>query len=236
MDLALHAVFALLGVILPAVLFATAKRRAAASPSRWSEGLKIRMYYANGVLLLSLAALVLVVWYFSGRPFTELGLGWGRTPYDPVAVGVLFAFLGLYGLDLYGEVGNPVRQEDTRRKFRELGFLPVNGTEYLHFLFLCVAAGVGEEIVYRGFMITYLGELLGTGGPGVVLAVLLLPACSFGLAHYYQGRDAVIKIVAMALLFGYFYIRTGTLWPLILLHTAIDAVGGLLSWALERRA
>ena len=235
MDLALHAVFALLGVILPGVLFATAKQRAGAAPARWSEGLKIRMYYANGVLLLSLAVLVLVVWYIAGRSFTDLGLGWGSTPYDPVAVGVLFAFLGLYGLDLYGEIGNPDRQEETRSKFRELGFLPVNGTEYLHFLFLCVAAGVGEEIVYRGFMITYLTEMLGTQGPLPVAATLVLPAFSFGLAHYYQGRDAVIKIVAMALLFGYFYLRTGTLWPLILLHTAIDAVGGLLSWALERR-
>ena len=235
MDLALHAVFALLGVILPAVLFATAKRRAGAKPGRWSEGLKIRMYYANGILLLSLAVLVLVVWYFAGRPFTALGLGWGSTPYPPVAVGILFAFLGLYAVDLYGEIGNPVRQDETRRKFRELGFLPVNGTEYLHFLFLCVAAGVGEEIVYRGFMITYLGEMLGADQPVSVAATLLLPACSFGLAHYYQGRDAVIKIVAMALLFGYFFFRTHTLWPLILLHTAIDAVGGLLSWALERR-
>ena len=235
MELALHAVFALLGVVLPAVLFFTAGKRSGVATGRWSAALKVRMYYANGVLLLSLAAVVLVVWYFSGRPFTELGLGWGAPPYDPVAVGVLFAFLALYGLDLYGEIGNPVRQEETRRKFRELGFLPVNGSEYLHFLFLCLCAGVGEEIVYRGFLITYLYDMLGGTGPAAIALTLLVPACAFGLAHYYQGREAVLKIVAMALLFGYFYFRTGTLWPLMLLHTGIDAVGGLLSWALERR-
>ncbi len=194
------------------------------------------MYYANGSLLLSLAALVMIVWYFTGRPYSEFGLGWGELPYDSVAVGVIFLFLVLYGVDLYGEIGNPERQDETRKKFRELGFLPANGGEYLHFLFLCLAAGVGEEIVYRGFMITYLRELLTSSEPWAAAVTLLFPAVSFGLAHYYQGAQAVIKIVAMALLFGFFYYRTGTLWPLILLHTAIDAVGGLLNWALERQS
>ena len=236
MTLALHIVFAILGVILPAVLFATAGKRTNARPQYWPPGLKVRMYYANGCLLLSLAVLVLVVWYFSGRPFTALGLGWGTPPYDPIAVGILFVFLLLYAVDLFGEIGSPDRKAATRKKFRELGFLPSTGGQYLHFLFLCVCAGVGEEIVYRGFMITYLRELLGDAEPLQVVLTLLLPAVSFGVAHYYQGTQAVVKIVAMALLFGFFFFQTGTLWPLILLHTAIDAVGGLLNWALERES
>ncbi|WP_116104979.1 CPBP family intramembrane glutamic endopeptidase [Lewinella sp. IMCC34191] len=236
MSLALHVVFLLLGVIIPTVLFVTTGKRTSARSLRWTSGLKVRMYYANGSLLLSLAALVMIVWYFTGRPYSEFGLGWGELPYDSVAVGVIFLFLVLYGVDLYGEIGNPERQDETRKKFRELGFLPANGGEYLHFLFLCLAAGVGEEIVYRGFMITYLRELLTSSEPWAAAVTLLFPAVSFGLAHYYQGAQAVIKIVAMALLFGFFYYRTGTLWPLILLHTAIDAVGGLLNWALERQS
>lgn len=192
------------------------------------------MYYGNGVLLLSLAILVLTVWYFSNCSFTALGLGWGRMPYEPVAIGIIFAFLGLYAIDLYTEIGSPERQRDTRQKFQELGFLPTTGTQYLHFLFLCVCAGVGEEIVYRGFLINYCSEVFGSG-PWAVAGVLLVPAVSFGLAHIYQGAHAVLKIVAMALLFGFFFYRTGTLWPLILLHTAIDAVGGLLSWYLAEK-
>ncbi|MGB3798238.1 MAG: CPBP family intramembrane glutamic endopeptidase [Lewinella sp.] len=236
MSLALHVVFVLLGVIIPTVLFVTTGKRTSARSIRWTAGLKVRMYYANGTLLLSLAALVLIVWYFTGRPYSELGLGWGNLPYDPVAVSIIFVFLLLYGIDLYSEIGSRSRQEETRKKFRELGFLPANGGEYLHFLFLCLAAGVGEEIVYRGFMITYLQDLLDSTAPWAVVVTLLFPAVSFGLAHYYQGAQAVVKIVAMALLFGFFYYQTGTLWPLILLHTGIDAVGGLLNWALERQS
>lgn len=234
MSLAYHLLFLLLGVLLPGVLFYSARGRSTAGPRHWPPELKIRMYYANGLLLLSLAVAVLVVWYLGGRPFTELGLGWGRHPYDPVAVGILLAFLLLYAVDLYAEAGSPARQRETYRRFRQLGFLPATGTQYLNFLFLCLCAGVGEEIVYRGFMITYLQETLGTE-PWAVAATLLIPAFSFGLAHIYQGTQAVVKILAMALLFGFFFYRTGSLWPLILMHTAIDAVGGLLSWYLEEK-
>ena len=215
------------------MLFVNARRGSRSRQTiHWSAALKVRMYYANGLLLLSLAVLTLVVWYFAGRPLTELGLGWGRTPYDPAAIGVIFAFLALYGVDLFAEAGSPQRQQETRTKFRQLGFLPTTGTQYLHFLFLCACAGVGEEVVYRGFLVTYSAELFGDSIWGVV-GTLLFPAVSFGLAHIYQGTHAVLKIVAMALLFGFFFYRTGSLWPLILLHTAIDAVGGLLNWYLE---
>ncbi|WP_116124913.1 CPBP family intramembrane glutamic endopeptidase [Lewinella sp. IMCC34183] len=234
MPLALHILFLLLGVVLPVLLFVNARRRPAPRRMQWPAALKIRLYYGNGLLLLGLAALVLIVWYVTGRPFAELGLGWGSPPYDGVAVGILCAFLLLYGVDLYAEAGNAERQRETRNRFRELGFLPVTGSQYLSFLFLCVCAGVGEEIVYRGFLITYLQDLLGTA-PWAAAVTLLVPAISFGLAHLYQGGQAVVKIVAMALLFGFFFYRTGSLWPLMLLHTGIDAVGGLLSWHLEER-
>jgi membrane protease YdiL (CAAX protease family) len=185
-------------------------------------------------LLLGLALLVIIVWLLCGRTLTELGLRWAAPPYDSVAVGLLLAFIGLYAVDLYQEVGDTDRQARTRLTFRRLGFLPATATEYLHFLFLCVAAGVGEEIVYRGFLITYLTEVVGQTGWAAAVA-LTVPALSFGLAHLYQGRAAVVKIIAMALLFGFFFLRSGSLWPLILLHTAIDATGGLVSWYLERK-
>lgn len=232
MPLVLHILFVLLGVVLPVALYFNGRRTAKMSAVSFTGRSKVRLYYANGGLLLVLGLAVLAGWLATGRPFTELGLGWGRTPYDPFAIVIIFAFLALYGVDLYAEIGNPERQRETRRRFRKLGFLPTNGHQYLHFLFLCACAGVGEEIVYRGFMITYLQELLGTA-PWAIAATLIFPALSFGLAHVYQGAHAVLKITAMALLFGFFFYRTGSLWPLILLHTAIDAVGGLLSWYLE---
>ncbi|NJC25092.1 CPBP family intramembrane glutamic endopeptidase [Neolewinella antarctica] len=222
-------------MVFPVVLFTTSyRRRKAGKQMVWTQRMKTHLYYGNGGLLFGLAALVLAAWYFTGRPFTELGLGWGDQPYDLTAVLVLFGFVTLYLFDIFREAGNVDRREDTRRAFAKLGFMPASATQFLNFIFLAVAAGVSEEIVFRGFMITYLQEVLGSE-PWAVGASLFIPALAFGVGHFYQGWRAVVKIVAMALLFGFFFLRTGTLWPLMLLHTAIDVFGGLMSWWLLGR-
>jgi membrane protease YdiL (CAAX protease family) len=233
-QLADHILFLLLGAILPVFLLVSGNRRRKATPLRWNEKMKIGLYYGNGLLLYGLAALVLIVCWITGRPLTEIGLGWGRQPYDLTAVMLLAGFILIYLLDLYLEAGSAASREETRVAFRKLGFMPDSARQFLHFVFLAVAAGVGEEVVYRGFMITYLGELFGTSG-GAVAAVLLVPAVAFGAGHLYQGWRAVGKIVLMAVLFGFFYLRTNTLWPLMLVHTAIDVLGGVMSWYLLGR-
>ncbi|WP_044103717.1 CPBP family intramembrane glutamic endopeptidase [Neolewinella persica] len=193
--------------------------------------MKIQLYYGNGLLLYAMAAAVLLVTWLAGRPLKSVGLGWGDIPYDLTAVLLLAGFLVLYLADLYLEMGSAVSREETRREFSKLGFMPAAAGQFLHFIFLAVAAGVGEEIVYRGFMISYLTSLLGSTG-WVFAVILIFPAITFGLGHVYQGWKPVMKIMAMAVLFGFFYFRTNTLWPLMLLHTAIDVLGGLLSWYL----
>ncbi|OAV45574.1 CPBP family intramembrane glutamic endopeptidase [Lewinella sp. 4G2] len=234
-QLHLHILFVLLGIVFPAILFVTSYRRAKSSKRiHWTQRMKTHLYYSNGGLLFTMAALVLAGWWFAGRPLTEIGLGWGKQPYDLTAVIVLSAFVGLYLLDVLLEAGSAERREETRKGFRKLGFLPSSATQFLNFIFLAFAAGIGEEIVYRGFMITYLLELFGDG-TGAVAGAMLIPAVAFGLGHFYQGWKAVLKIVVMAILFGFFYLRTETLWPLILLHTAIDIFGGLMAWYLLGR-
>ncbi|MFK8164283.1 MAG: CPBP family intramembrane glutamic endopeptidase [Lewinella sp.] len=223
--------FVLLGVVLPVVLLVTGNRRRKASPMHWSPTMKVRLYYGNGLLLYGMAAAVLLVSWFSGRPLRTVGLGWGEIPYDLTAVLLLAGFLVLYLFDLFREMGSENSREETRQEFSKLGFMPASAGQFLHFIFLAVAAGVGEEIVYRGFMISYLTNLLGTTGWAVAI-VLIYPAIAFGLGHVYQGWKPVLKVIAMAVLFGFFYFRTNTLWPLMLLHTAIDVLGGLLSWYL----
>jgi membrane protease YdiL (CAAX protease family) len=43
--------------------------------------------------------------------------------------------------------------------------------------------------------------------------------------HFYQGAVGVIGIAPMALLFAYWFARTGRLWPLIVAHALQDFVG-----------
>jgi membrane protease YdiL (CAAX protease family) len=43
--------------------------------------------------------------------------------------------------------------------------------------------------------------------------------------HFYQGALGVVGIAPMALLFAYWFARTGRLWPLIVAHALTDFAG-----------
>jgi membrane protease YdiL (CAAX protease family) len=43
--------------------------------------------------------------------------------------------------------------------------------------------------------------------------------------HFYQGAVGVVGIAPMALLFAYWFARTGRLWPLIVAHALTDFAG-----------
>ncbi|MGI9124072.1 MAG: CPBP family intramembrane glutamic endopeptidase, partial [Mycobacterium sp.] len=95
------------------------------------------------------------------------------------------------------------------------------------------ANGFAEEVVVVGYLITRLRQL-GLSGPKAVAVSSLLR----GVYHLYQGFGAGLGNVAMGLVFGYAWCRTGRLWPLVIAHGIIDTVAfvgyvllsGHLSW------
>ena len=107
-------------------------------------------------------------------------------------------------------------------------FLPTKKSELPEYLLLCFSAGVFEEIVYRGYLVTYCWYLF-TGFQYQELLSILLPAFFFSIAHFYQGTKAVIKIFVLAIVFGYVFLYSGSLLVVMILHFAVDAVGGILT-------
>jgi membrane protease YdiL (CAAX protease family) len=95
------------------------------------------------------------------------------------------------------------------------------------------ANGFAEEVVVVGYLITRLRQL-GWSSRAAVLASSALR----GVYHLYQGFGAGLGNVAMGLVFGYVWCRTGRLWPLVIAHAAIDTVAfvgyallaGRISW------
>ena len=81
------------------------------------------------------------------------------------------------------------------------------------------ANGFAEEVVVVGYLITRLRQLGLSPPKAVVLSSLLR-----GLYHLYQGFGAGLGNVAMGLVFGYAWCRTGRLWPLVIAHGIIDTV------------
>lgn len=87
------------------------------------------------------------------------------------------------------------------------------------------AAAFGEEMFFRGYLITRFQSVFSGRVIGTVLAVTI-PALIFGYGHfYYQGWRGAIVTAGIGLAFGaMFLLFRRNLWPLILLHGVIDTL------------
>jgi membrane protease YdiL (CAAX protease family) len=44
------------------------------------------------------------------------------------------------------------------------------------------------------------------------------------VCHLYQGTLGVLSVIPVGLIFAYWYVRTGRLWPLIVAHALLDFI------------
>jgi membrane protease YdiL (CAAX protease family) len=106
------------------------------------------------------------------------------------------------------------------RLLREL--IPRTAEEKRVFGMLSVAAGVGEEIAYRGYAIPALAPSLGFGGAAVVTSVV------FGALHGYQGWLGTTRTALMGGFLAWGFLAAGSLWPAIIAHSAVDLLAGIV--------
>ncbi|MGH1435810.1 MAG: CPBP family intramembrane glutamic endopeptidase [Lewinella sp.] len=227
-----HLLFIIVGIIIP--LRTVLGTQPQLANMRFNTRMKIQLYWGNNLWLWLLCGAVAGVWWFNDRSWELIGLkselqwptGW------PLIVFAVFALL--YVWDTISEVNSQQHREMTAENLQsELGFLPTTGYEYFHFIFLALTAGICEEFIFRGYFIRYFQCLLGS--EETYTLAILLPALIFGVVHFYQGWRAVVKITAMAIMFGYVFVHTGSLWVLMMVHAVIDLLGGLIAWQLLRR-
>jgi membrane protease YdiL (CAAX protease family) len=150
----------------------------------------------------------------SGLGPSRIGLGRFRWRLDLLGGLGLAALIGIPGLGLYvagralgiGVAVVPSELGDTWWR------IPV-------LLAVAFANGWAEEVIVVAFLMTRLRQL----GMSPV-KVLVISSLLRGAYHLYQGFGAGLGNLAMGLVFGYVWQRTGRLWPLIIAHGLIDAV------------
>lgn len=221
-----HILVFLLGVVLP--IYAVFSSQPAMKKLKYDTETKLAIYWGNSLLLWIMAIVVMVVWYFSGRDLWDLGFrvpdfsGW-------LWIWLTLLFCGGYVLDLIYQTSNPYRKLKLIERFlKNTPFLPQTQHELNHFMLVAVSAGVCEEIIFRGYFIQYLMHFTGDSDIGIFLSIFI-PAAIFAFSHFYQGWEAVLKIVVMAVLFGFLFLTMKSLWWLIFLHILLDVVGGILA-------
>jgi len=97
-----------------------------------------------------------------------------------------------------------------------------------------VFAGFGEEVGYRGYLLTRAADL-GNRSKIAYLAAMLYVAVLFGLGHLYKGPAGVMDSTYSGLVLGGVYLFSGrSLWAAILAHGIADTVVilvVLMGWA-----
>ena len=105
------------------------------------------------------------------------------------------------------------------------GLIPRTRREKSYFVATALAAGICEEIVFRGFLLYVLIRIFPELSPFLLAA---LAGVCFGAAHFYQGIKGVIKTGLLGILFGFLYISTGSLYLCMAVHFLFDISAAFL--------
>jgi membrane protease YdiL (CAAX protease family) len=141
-----------------------------------------------------------------------------------LADGVLVIYMGLILLPvavaIWKNVTKRPRKYSSADAMKSLSyFLPATWTERRWYAFLCITAGICEEVLFRGFLQHYLHAF--PFSLNLTLA-LLISAAIFGLQHLYLGAHAAASTAVSGLLFGLMFVLTGNLLLPVVFHSAMD--------------
>jgi membrane protease YdiL (CAAX protease family) len=160
-----------------------------------------------------------------GVRLAAVGLRWRPDRRDAAYGALLAAVIGVPGLGLYLVA---------RAAGANLTVLPtvLNDTWWrLPVLVLAAAANAwAEELLMIGYLLTRLRQLRYGRYAALVISAVLR-----GGYHLYQGFGGFAGNLAMGLIFGWTWQRTGRLWPLVIAHTVIDVVAFVGYAALHNR-
>jgi membrane protease YdiL (CAAX protease family) len=182
---------------------------------------------SGAITLLAELALLLPVWWFGIRKYR---LPWscvGLRPFAPVrdlGLGCVFLMLGFWFslawslfLSLFGLRTQP-------------DLLPLFGGGIGGLLLALFTGGliapIAEEVFFRGFVFAGLYRHLG------LRRAIVLSAILFALVHILPTSWPPIFVLGV--LFALLYERTGSIWPAVALHGAINSISFLALYVLGR--
>lgn len=176
---------------------------------------KTTRYLTTIAMVAGLLCLLAVDWAFAGRTLGALGLAPLVTP--PAIVGLCLLAVLLFAL--WRATGQKSARMHTDAGGAEWALMPDTMTEKRLFLLFALAAGVGWEVLYRGFLLYYLEPRVG------IPTAVVLAALAYGLAHGFKSMKQISASLVAAMAFTLAYAITGSLWWLILIHIWLPLTG-----------
>ena len=122
--------------------------------------------------------------------------------------------------------GKPVTPDATEQQTLHTltQLAPGSGREAIAWIFLCILAGIAEEVVFRG----YLHRQFTAWARGAVVVGVVVSSLFFGAAHGYQGARNMVLLSIFGVLFSLLALFRRSLRPGIFAHAWQDLFAGLV--------
>jgi membrane protease YdiL (CAAX protease family) len=186
---------------------------------------RCRTYSRAMIFEWSITAVLLSWWLLLGHSTGEIGLHIQVSGWQWLALAVSVVATVLFSLYSWRAAAS---SGDLAEVLDQIGNLtlvvPHTRAELRRFGWLSVTAGICEEILYRGLLMTALAAVIGLW-PAVVVSSLV-----FGLGHAYQGLAGILRTSAIGLVLAMVVVLTGSLPFAMVIHAVIDLVQGRLLW------
>jgi membrane protease YdiL (CAAX protease family) len=192
---------------------------------------RVRLWlYRQGIAIQwSLVALTLALWAWQARPWGALGLvprlTWGLLEVS-VGLAILVVVILVQRRRALADADAVVRLREQLRNIERM--MPRSDLEARWFNRLSITAGICEELLYRGYLLWYLGAWLPW------LPAFLIAALIFGLGHAYQGPRGIALTTGVGLLMSAIYFATGSLLVSMTFHALMDLHAGYVARAAFR--
>jgi membrane protease YdiL (CAAX protease family) len=223
-------IFVVVAVLVPARGYWVYRRLLTHGDRVLPSKVKVRLYGSTIGLQWLLAGATVLLAARHGLSLADLGQTLGDTRRTVAITAALLLAAGVFLLVNLRQVRR-ARAGWLAAGVRHLrSLLPATPWELAAFTGVAVTAGICEELLYRGWLVSFLGVAIRSVWGGVVVS-----AAVFGLAHAYQGSRGILLAGVLGLLFGCLFVSLGSLVPAQVLHVAVDVAGGITGAAAASR-
>ncbi len=189
-----------------------------------ARSVRIRKTAINIMILWTTAGLAIGAWLIRGESPLDFGLmlptHWTTT--------VIISWALTIGLLIFYIIGTVRQSPEDAAKIMDMlnkepgiaAISPADSRDYPLWAGLSVSAGITEELVYRGYLIVLLTPIAGFYGAAALSLICFI------IAHAYQNSRGLIGVTGNGCVLTILTLLAESLWPAILLHTAIDLGSG----------
>jgi membrane protease YdiL (CAAX protease family) len=171
-----------------------------------------------GGVVVPIGGILVLVWVrWSQTPWREIGYARPKSWIGGLVAGLAFGFV--FKLVMKAVVMPLLGAPEINTAYH---YLAGNRAMLPAAMLGMVAAGFGEETVFRGFLFERFFKLFGTGA-GAEASIVVLSAAVFSAGHYVNlGLAGVEQAIFTGLVFGTIFALTGRIWMLIWAHAGFD--------------